>query len=96
MYTLSQPENFVSLYEELRGQVIKASASGSGLGLGLFIQRGMVFWMKCWPETIREENRTEERVYAGKTKDYLLSSQDEMLNILVNMVSSNREGMAHA
>jgi hypothetical protein len=55
----------------------------------------MVFWMKCWPEA-PVEKESEERVYVGKAKDYLLSSQDEMLNILVNMVSSNWEVMAHA
>jgi hypothetical protein len=96
MSTLSRTENLISLYEELRSRVMKASSSSSGLGLGLFIQRGMTLWMKCWPETVEEE-RMEEGVYAGKT-DYpcLLSYQDEMVDILVNMVSGHREEISHA
>lgn len=97
MNRLNKTENFVSLYEDLRNQVMKASYSNSRLGLGLFIQRGMAVWMKCWPETVKEE-RTEEEVHVGKTEDYPcpLSSRDEIVNVLVNMVLGHREVESHA
>ena len=57
MNRLNKRENFVSLYEDLRSQALKTSFSNSQLGLGLFIQRGMAVWMKCWPETAKEERK---------------------------------------
>jgi hypothetical protein len=95
MNTLNKNGKMISLYEKLRNQVITASYASAGFGLGLFVQRGMVLWMKCLQEDIKEESRMEQNIHSVKTTGYPRPPQDELVNILVNMISSHREAAAY-
>lgn len=95
MNTLKENGKMIFLYEKLRNQVITASYLSAGFGLGLFVQRGMVLWMKCFQEDIKEEIRMGRNIHSEKTSGYRPPPQDELVNILVNMVSSHREVSAY-
>lgn len=94
MNIYSSKDNFVNLYEDLRTQALNNVGRNTqhGLGLSLFIQRGMVVWMKSWgvyaPVIELDQLDTEQLCP--------LSLHNEVVTILSNMVLCHQKGVFHA
>ncbi len=90
--------NFVALYEDLRSQALNniTKNTGFGLGLGLFIQRGMVVWIKSWCTCKPKVTTTEVDQFNNSEQLCPLPLQDEVVTVLVNMALCHQEGGFHA
>jgi len=75
-------------YEQLRQQALEQGCGGRVWGLTLFLQRGLVAWMRAWPQTPAAEGRREtsppeepqqERGFCGPLQDAVISVWVEMV-----------------
>jgi len=81
-------------YEHLREQVLNPSAAQhSKWGLLLFLQRGLVAWMRAWPQTSAPEPRREKATPEEPEQRMRFSAElrDEVVSVLVNMVLRKQE-----
>ena len=90
-------DNLIALYEELRHQALNDATKDArfGLGLSLFIQRGMLAWIKNWSGYMGKVASVELE-QLNKTEELpSMPLDNEVVTILVNMVLSHQEGGFH-
>lgn len=98
MNIYNSKDNFVALYEKLRTQALNGIARDAqyGLGLNLFIQRGMVVWMKSWCGRKPKATITETDQLNNTEQLYPLSLHSEIVTVLVNMTMCHQKGGFYA
>jgi len=80
-------------YEQLREQALEQGCGGRGWGLALFVRRGLVAWMRAWPETVSPRPRREQATREEPEQRMCLSAElrDEVVSVWVNMVLHKQE-----
>jgi len=80
-------------YERLRQQAVEEGCEGRGWGLTLFLRRGLVAWMRAWPQTSSPTRPREQDTREEPEKRMRLSTElrDEVVSVWVNMVLHKQE-----
>jgi hypothetical protein len=80
-------------YEQLRGQALEQGCGGRGWGLTLFLQRGLVAWMRAWPQTSLPKPSREQATREEPEEKMYLSTElrDEVVSVWVNIVLNKQE-----
>ena len=75
-------------YEQLRHQAVEEGCGGRGWGLTLFLRRGLVAWMRAWPQTSSPTRPREQDTREEPEKRMRLSTElrDEVVSVWVDMV----------
>ena len=80
-------------YEQLHQQALDQGDGRPGWGLTLFLRRGLVAWMRVWPQTVSPEPRREQlaREESEERKGLSAGLHDEVVSVWVNMVLHKQE-----
>ena len=80
-------------YEQLRQQALEQGCGGRGWGLALFLRRGLVAWMRAWPQTSSPKPPRELATPEEPEEKMRLSTElrDEVVSVWVNMVVHKQE-----
>jgi len=75
-------------YEQLRQQALEQGCGGRGWGLTLFLRRGLVAWMRAWPQASVAEPPREQATPEEPEQKMRLSTElrDEVVSVWVGMV----------
>lgn len=80
-------------YEQLRQQALEQGCGGQGWGLALFLRRGLVAWMRAWPQAPSPARRCEEPRHEEPEQPLRFSAelQEEVISVWVDMVLNQEE-----
>lgn len=80
-------------YEHLRQQALEQGCGGRGWGLAVFLRRGLVAWMRAWPQAPSPARRCEAAPQEEPEQQSRFSAelQDEVVSVWIDMVLNQEE-----